>query len=623
MKIVGVHHRVGPVAVTILLGIAASWIPLRTVQAQVPPGKHVLLLYSHENAMYSQFDAPLRLALSDELAHPVDFYTEYLDLIRFPRERYDQPIIDFLQAKYADRRIDLIVVVSPLAFDFVRERGLEVFPDIPVVFASVNTSLIKGTPLPSHMTGVAVTRDFKDTLNLALEVHPDTTLVVVPAGSSPTERSWVADARKDFEVYESRVSFSYLTGLPIDEMVDRLKTLPPHALVLFSPMLYSDSNGTYFRPEQLAKLVAASSNAPVYGTDVQFLGTGIVGGSLYDMTAVGVAAGEMGQRILAGESPANIPVRTMNPNRLMFDARQLARWNIAEDRLPGGSVVMYRPATLWNQYRGYVIATASVLLGQTALVTLLLIHRSRRYRVERALRASDAAVRAAYAEVRDLVGRLITAQESERRRIARDLHDDLSQELALLGMEIGRLGQSSEPLALDDAVRDLSERMGTIASGVHRLSHDLHPAKLEIVGLVPAIGGLCREMSLQHEMRIEFRHAGGDCDLPRDASLSLFRIVQEALHNIVKHSGARTATVRLRRTPGGLRLHVADDGRGFDNKAPKREGLGLLSMRERVLFANGTLAIRSAAGRGTHVVVTLPIDEDDDCAPRLDHARSA
>src|SRR4029077_17049349 len=127
---------------------------------------------------------------------------------------------------------------------------------------------------------------------------------------------------------------------------------------------------------------------------------------------------------------------------------------------------------------------------------------------EDALRASEAALRCSYADVRDLAGRLISAQESERRRIARALHDDLSQKLALLGIEIGRLAVRPPASSADVATlaRELADRTGTIASDVPRLSHDLHPSRLEIIGLVPALDGLCREISRQSALRVEFRH---------------------------------------------------------------------------------------------------------------------
>jgi signal transduction histidine kinase len=614
MRPVPVHHRrlVPAIVVAVALLVSAAISP-RLLHAQAPVGKHVLVLFSHESAAYANLDRPLRSALTKDLTHPVDFYTEYLDLIRFPREGHEQTTVDYLRVKYAERRIDLIVVVSSMAFEFVRARGDELFRGVPIVFASVNIDRFRGQTLPPNITGVAVHRDYEDTLKVALRIHPDTQRVIVPAGSSPIERGWLESVRESFKGYENRVAFTYLTGLPMREMVDRLRTLPPHSLILFSPMVYTDSMGDYFRPEDVAAIVSASSNAPVYGTDEPFLGAGIVGGTLYNLDAVGVEAGRMGQRILAGDSPARIPIQTMDPNRNAFDARQLRRWGIDEQRLPPGSVVLFREPTLWLQHRGAVIATLLIVAAQTVLVSLLLVQRARRRRAEIALRASETALRRSYADVRDLAGRLISAQESERRRIARDLHDDLSQKLALLGIEIGRLAVRP-PASLADVAalaRELAERTGTIAGDVHRLSHHLHPSRLEIIGLVPALDGLCREVARQCNLRVEFRHRVMDQAIPSALALCLFRIAQEALHNVVKHSGSASATVRLIPTRSGVRLRVADRGNGFDPAARDAEGLGLLSMRERVHFAGGRIALRSAAGRGTRLVVNLPIPRED------------
>lgn len=263
----------------------------------------------------------------------------------------------------------------------------------------------------------------------------------------------------------------------------------------------------------------------------------------------------------------------------------------------------------------------ALVLGavQTALVAALLAERSRRRRAERALATSEAARRSSDREAQTLAGRLILSQESERHRIARDLHDNLSQKLAILCIELTRLGTcASASAAVAGAVADLSERACDIADDVHCLAHDLHPPKLELLGLAPAIESVCSEMSRSYNLQISFRSGVEDRRAPADLTLCLFRISQEALQNVVKHSGATAATVRLRMTRTHIRLHVADGGKGFEQASNHGTGLGLLSMRERVRSAGGQIAIRSAAGGGTHIVVNLPMDPElsgTDCSP--------
>jgi signal transduction histidine kinase len=227
---------------------------------------------------------------------------------------------------------------------------------------------------------------------------------------------------------------------------------------------------------------------------------------------------------------------------------------------------------------------------------------------ERARRKGAAVLRSNDLEVAILAGRLIAAQESERRRIARDLHDNLGQKLSLLCMEIASLGAQTGvvPAALAEGIASLAERAEDIVRDVHCLSHDLHPPKLELLGLSPAIAGLCHDMASRYSVRIEFRQGAGSPCVSGDAALCLFRVTQEALQNVVKHSGANTATVYLSQALRHIRLQLADDGKGFGGSSNSGVGLGLLSMRERVHMASGRIVIRSVPGQGTRVAVTLP-----------------
>lgn len=211
-------------------------------------------------------------------------------------------------------------------------------------------------------------------------------------------------------------------------------------------------------------------------------------------------------------------------------------------------------------------------------------------------------------------GQLIEAQESERGRIARDLHDDICQRLALLSMEIeqaapGRTGtDEGHAKALDEARKHCSE----IASDVQSLSHQLHSSKLDYLGIVAAIGGLCNEYSKQYQVSIEFTKRNVPTHLARDISLCLFRVAQEALHNAVKHSGTAQFSVELRGTAEEVHLQVRDAGRGFNvEEAKKDRGLGLVSMQERVHLVHGRFSVESQPGHGTRVLVVVPLARGD------------
>jgi signal transduction histidine kinase len=213
-------------------------------------------------------------------------------------------------------------------------------------------------------------------------------------------------------------------------------------------------------------------------------------------------------------------------------------------------------------------------------------------------------------EVEHLAGRLIHAQEEERSRIGRELHDHISQRLGLLTIKIDQLrddrtitgGQSR-------ALGELRQQTSEITTDVHRLSHRLHSSMLDYLGLVPALQRLVGEVSERHGIAIDWRHDTLPAPPSSDVALCLFRIAEEGLNNMVKHSRARTARVDLRARDGGISLVVEDAGEGFDPKILEgKAGLGFVSMRERLRFVRGTIQVQSAPGRGTRIEAWVPTD---------------
>ena len=210
----------------------------------------------------------------------------------------------------------------------------------------------------------------------------------------------------------------------------------------------------------------------------------------------------------------------------------------------------------------------------------------------------------------DLSGRLIAAQEEERGRIARELHDDFSQRLALLGIGLSRLWKKRPESEEEERilVRELWTRSQEISSDVHRLSHQLHSSKLQHVGLVPALMGLCEEIGEKYGIQVQFVDRGVASEIPKDVALCFFRVTQEALSNVVKHSQARTAQVEICQARSEIRLQIADAGAGFDIELKAADaGIGLVGMRERLRLVGGKLSVQSAPGRGTEVLAEVPV----------------
>jgi signal transduction histidine kinase len=207
--------------------------------------------------------------------------------------------------------------------------------------------------------------------------------------------------------------------------------------------------------------------------------------------------------------------------------------------------------------------------------------------------------------------RLIGAHEEERTRIARELHDDVCQRLAMLSFKIEKvmngLGKS-KPIRVDYQLEQVRQECADLAGDVQAMSHALHPSILDNLGLVAAVESFCREISEQSGVVVNFANRNTPDSLPPDVSLSLFRVVQEALRNAVKYSGQKDFEVHLRGTPGGLELQVMDRGIGFDvGSVRKAGGLGLISMRERIQLVNGAIQVDSKPNGGTRIRVHVPL----------------
>lgn len=212
--------------------------------------------------------------------------------------------------------------------------------------------------------------------------------------------------------------------------------------------------------------------------------------------------------------------------------------------------------------------------------------------------------------LRDLSGRLISVQEAERRRIARELHDDLNQRMAILSIGLQQLDQAipRRHRALRNRIQGLWASAQETSAEIHRLSYQLHPSKLEHLGLMAAVKDFCDEVSERQSPKIEFRHRGFPAAVPQDIALCVFRIAQESLHNVVKHSGADECHVMLERTDQAIHLSVTDNGCGFNvGSAGAAMGLGLISMRERLRLVGGEIFIDSQPSRGTHIAVSVPL----------------
>jgi signal transduction histidine kinase len=346
------------------------------------------------------------------------------------------------------------------------------------------------------------------------------------------------------------------------------------------------------------------------------VGQGAIGGYVTSFTKEGEIAAEDADRILNGDKAKDIPI-VRGANAYIFDLRALKRWGLKEADVPPGSTLLNRQPSLWESFRWYVIGGMTLILVEALLISGLLWQRIRRKAAETKLiiankeLADDITERKLAQEaLAGMSRKLLDAQEQERARIGRELHDDINQQLALLSVEIDGMKEVS-PVTngeLRSRMDELGKRTSEISAVVQSLSHELHSSKLEYLGLVLAMKGFCKEFGENHKVEVAFASEGMPPIVPSDISLCLFRVMQEGLHNALKHSGVKLFDVMLLGSPAEIRLTVRDLGKGFDPELAKdTPGLGLVSMQERVRLVKGTISISSRPLSGTEINVRVPL----------------
>ena len=568
--------------------------------------KKVLVLYSvrRDTQLATIGDRKLPELLERGLEQKPDFYSEYIDSARFPDPEYKTAFYRYLTLKYSTTRFDVVIAIHRLALDFVASHRDELFADVPIVFLSE----IASPPHIPNSAGIVAERDYSRTPQLALELQPDTTRVFVVVGNSIHDKSLEAEARAKLQSLAPRLEFTYLSNLTTEDLESRVTVLPEHSVIYYL-LFYQDAAGVNVNPLEYLDRLATIANRPIYSWVDSTMNRGVVGGSLMSIDGeIGVSAA-LAVRVLRGERADDIPLTAVDLQVNQVDWRQLERWGISDARVPAGTRITFREPGVWDRYRSYILGASVLLLAQTALIAGLIAQRARRRRAEEQAGRSEADLRASYERIRDLCARLISAQEAERARIARELHDDIIQQVALLGINLELLATSGGDADNDDfdhLAREALNRVRHIASGVRALSHRLHPAKLRLTGLVPALASLPGELS-RPGIAITFSHENVPAVLPNDLTLCVYRIVQEALQNAVKHSGARQASVHLSGYRDGLVVTIADNGAGFDVDAAWGKGLGLISMAERLEPFGGSLNIRARPGAGTRLDVNVPL----------------
>ena len=527
----------------------------------------------------------------------VEFYWEDLDAIYHPEEWQEQ--LDSVVQQYRHRKLDLIVLLGPNLTQILTEPET-IFPNVPVVFCCTDPGQIDQMRVDRRSTGSWFQLEPGKTVEAALGLLPETRHIFVVGGQSDYDRRLTALVKTDLIPYENKLDVTYLTDLPMSELQERLRHLPDHSIVLYLSFFKDAQGREFLNIAEALPMITGAANAPVFGIADTQLGHGIVGGFVVSFEEQGKIAGRDALEILAGKPPQDIPI-VHGPSLYLFDWRELQRWKLDESRLPAGSTVLFRHATLWKRHQQTVLIGLLVIVSLSLLTTYLLFERKQ--------------LDAARNEQMRLSGMLINAHEDERARLASELHDDFSQRLAVLslGLETAAEIVPESPAEANRQLHELMNSAGEIGADLHTLSHRLHSSTLERLGLAAGVAAFCKEFAAQQGIQVAFSQDDVPRSVSPDVALCLFRIVQEGLRNVKKHSRAGNAQVQLERVGGAIHLLISDKGQGFDlEEVADGQGLGLCSMRERVRLVGGRFEIHSETQKGTTIEVWAPLTKKFD-----------
>jgi signal transduction histidine kinase len=563
-------------------------LALPNADAEAAAPKRVLIVHSfgRDFAPYNPLGQAFRTHLTELLAQPVVFHQVSLDMERGELVE-ERPLIEYILRRARDSPPDLVVAIANPAALFCLRYREQLFPDRSLLVTGIDVRRLPSLQLRDGDGSVTVDLDFPAIARTILAVLPETTTLAVVTGTNRLERFWAEQIQRDLAPLADRVRLLPLPDFSLAGIRERVAALPPDSAIFYY-MFAVGADGVLYENEQALPAIRESTNAPIFGSFASQLGQGIVGGGLIDVVQLGNASAPVAVSMLAGESGGHTHVATQAP---VFDWRELQRWEIPESRLPAGSLVRFRPPSLWKEHRALILTGTALLTLQATLIMALLFQSTRRRRAEE--------------EMLGLSGRLLTAHEDERRRLARELHDDLTQRLARLAIDAGKLEQEGD--GVGSSAAGMRHELVRLSEDVHALSYRLHPSMLDDLGLVEALRAECDRVAEHGELSVEVDATDVPPVLSAEISLCLFRVAQEALNNAARHARASAVTVLLSPSEKGMRLAVSDNGAGFDAlRTRERASLGLASMRERVRLQRGHIDIESTPGCGTTVVAWVP-----------------
>jgi signal transduction histidine kinase len=548
----------------------------------------------------------------------VQVFSEFLDLSRFPGEAHKRRVVRYLAEKYAEAMPDVVVAAGPDALRMAIGNRSALAPGVPIVFCCASPATLATIERPADATGIVTDFDVSKTMALARRLQPDARGLVVIAGAAPFDRRWAEIARGQLGL-DPKLDVRYLVGLSREALLGEVGKLSRDTIVILLTV-FRDGTGRYFVPADIAQEVASVSGAPVYGPYDTYLGRGVVGGHMDTFDAIGKQTGDLVLRILGGEDPKTIPPRRSTTQTFRVDARQLARWGLSKRNLPDDTVVMFKAASLWDQYRWQMILVAATLLGQSLLIGGLIYQRRRR-------RLAEAEAGHRMAELAHM-NRSATAGE-----MSASIAHEINQPLAAI-VTNGNAGMRWLTNKTPDREQAIAAFKRIVADG-HRASQVLETVRtmfkkgvqervlLDINEILEEVLGFVRfefdryQVSVTSVLTEGLPRVPGDPVQLQQVVLNLVRNAVEAMASVTDR--ARVLQVRSEANEeGDVIIVIKDTGPGIDpgianrifepffTTKPKGMGMGLSICRSIVEAHGGRLSAAPGKPHGSVFEIALP-----------------
>jgi signal transduction histidine kinase len=613
------------IAVLLLLALPAG-----ALADEIAAPKTVLVLFEETRALaaVAETDDAIRSTLQAGSTLPIQLYTEYLGLSWFPEEGRELALRDLLQKTYAARRPDVVIVWGTGGLRFVLKHRAALFEGVPIVFCAVDPALLPQLDAGSAVTGVSRRIDWTSSLDLIRRLHPGTREVAIVTGSGALDLRWEAEARRALAGYPGGVTLTYLAREPMPRLLKAVESLSPSTVILYGAIL-RDGAGRPYLPHEALVLLSNVSRVPIYAVTPNMLGRGAVGGRFLDFASHGVTAAQLALRVLGGErlGPSDI-VEADNP--YLFDWHQLRRWGIDESRLPAGSVVRFREASIWDLYKSHIIAAVVLIVTRSALIAMLLVQRSRRQRAEDQARARREEL--AHAQRVATVGELSASLAHEITQPLTAIATNAHAARRLLATSRADGNELNETLV--DIAGD-AERAGSIVQRLRALVRKQLAERqpVNINKTITEVAAILRrdiaraDVSLQLDLAEDLPRVIGDAVQLQQVVLNLLVNACQAMAGVA--DGPRVLRIETAPAkPGSIEITVADTGAGVAEPelermfepfvSSKAEGLGMgLSINRSIVETHGgrIMATRNP-DRGLTFHVTLPTARTRPANPR-------